>query len=156
MCIFLVDQAIYFFRRKEYEPAGIKFKRVLRDARSIGEGRTEARALGNLATVSSIIGMPGRGVSRSAPSCPVLSCPVVPWRLGFRPILSCSGLAWPCPALPCRYMITVTVANCRFSVSPTDDRWTTRRIALRRRSGSTVRACSSCDNRGTSLQNEKY
>ena len=59
-----VDQAIYYFRRQEYEPAGEIFNRVLRDARSIGEGKTEARALGNLATVStdSLVGVPSLGL----------------------------------------------------------------------------------------------
>ncbi|CAM9335695.1 unnamed protein product [Pylaiella littoralis] len=47
----MLDEGISYFRREDYEPAGEKFEKVLRDARCIGEGKVEARALGNLATV---------------------------------------------------------------------------------------------------------
>lgn len=45
-------QGITYFRREEYAPAAEKFEKALRDARCIGEGKLEARALGNVATVS--------------------------------------------------------------------------------------------------------
>lgn len=46
-----LGQGISYFRRHDYGPAGVRFEKALRDARCIGEGRVEARALGNLATV---------------------------------------------------------------------------------------------------------
>ncbi|CAM9390553.1 unnamed protein product, partial [Scytosiphon promiscuus] len=47
----MLDEGITYFRLEDYSPAGVKFEKVLRDARCIGEGKIEARALGNLATV---------------------------------------------------------------------------------------------------------
>ncbi|CAM9798757.1 unnamed protein product [Ectocarpus sp. 13 AM-2016] len=47
----VLDEGISYFRCQDYGPAGVRFEKVLRDARCIGEGRMEARALGNLATV---------------------------------------------------------------------------------------------------------
>lgn len=47
-------QGISYFRDHDYGPAGEKFEKVLRHARCIGEGKLEARALGNLATVSQV------------------------------------------------------------------------------------------------------
>lgn len=52
----MLFQGISYFRNQDYGPAGEKFEKVLRDARCIGEGKLEARALGNLATVSELIG----------------------------------------------------------------------------------------------------
>ncbi|CAN0262303.1 unnamed protein product, partial [Hapterophycus canaliculatus] len=47
----MLDEGISYFKAKNYSPAGVKFEKVLRNARCIGEGEIEARALGNLATV---------------------------------------------------------------------------------------------------------
>ncbi|CAM9507224.1 unnamed protein product, partial [Sphacelaria rigidula] len=49
--LFSASQGISYFRRQDYAPAAEKFEMALRDARCIGEGKLEARALGNVATV---------------------------------------------------------------------------------------------------------
>ena len=66
-------QGISYFRNQDYGPAGEKFEKVLRDARCIGEGKLEARALGNLATVSSVA-HGAKSSPSTAPRRPSLSC----------------------------------------------------------------------------------